>query len=122
MNVYLRPWTLDMQDATRNVPHIQALDKLPSDLRAAPKRRCGKKTQLAQSSHHAAWTRYIRQHIVSVHAARTITNFLAAAECSPEDVDAEGDDAVKLPQAEVDTSCVDFSTDDIAMAGLSMKM
>ena len=53
-------------------------------------------------SHHTAWKDYIRHHIVSANAARTISNFLAAAECSPDDVEEATVDDARKPDREVE--------------------
>ena len=53
----------------------------------------------------------------SQHARRTIANFLAAAECSPEDVEADETDAQQAARAEVDVSWIDVATIDRLTAG-----
>ena len=68
------------------------------------------KTSVGCRSHHSAWNDYIRHHIVSANAARTISNFLAAAECSPDDVEEARVEAGTKPDREVDTSWVDMTT------------
>ena len=110
LNIYLRPWTLAGDDATLHVPHIQALDMPISDRRKQPSHRCFGKTSVGHRSHHSAWNDYIRHHIVSANAARTISNFLAAAECSPDDVEEAHVQAGTKPDREVDTSWVDMTT------------
>ena len=110
LNVYLRPWTLAGDDASPHVPHIAALDQQISDRQQVPVRRCTGKTRIGRRCHAAAWQDYIKHHIVSEHAKRTIRNFLAAAECSPEDVTEEDVDATKVPRQDVDTSLVDVTT------------
>ena len=72
---------------------------------------------MGQGSHHAAWKDYIDHHIVSEHARRTIGNFLAAAECSPEDVEADENDGQPAARAEVDVSWVDVAAIDRLTAG-----
>ena len=110
LNVYLRPWTLDAADASLHVPHITALDLPISSLQASkPRRRLLQKTAPADRSHSAAWRDYATQHAVSEHAARTIRNFLAAAECTPDEEDLEQDKKEKQC-AEVDTTWVDVAT------------
>ena len=105
-NVYLRPWTLDVEDASTHVPHIDSLDLPISALQAsiAPARRLRTKTAPAERSHAAAWKDYVESHVVSEHAGRTIRNFLAAAECGADEDEAE------RHCAEVDTTWVDVST------------
>ena len=111
LNVYLRPWTLDLKSATRHVPHITALD-LEIGLRSMhPRKRLWTKTAPGPRSHHLAWKAYIQQHVVSEHAARTIRNFLAATECDPEEADL-AETLAKPINHEVDTSWV--TTDTIA--------
>eukprot|EP00435_Cladocopium_sp_Y103_P054372 s3057_g17.t1 len=89
LNVYLRPWTLDSKVASLHVPHIKALN-LSFEARQVvkPVQRILGKSSPGTRSHRAAWQEYITKHVVSQHAAHTIQNFLAAAECSPEEVDA----------------------------------
>ena len=101
LNVYLRPWTLASEDSTAHVPHIAALDNPISDIQQT--------TQLGRRCHAAAWHDYIEHHIVSANAKRTIQNFLAAAECSPEEAEASLD-TTKLAHVDVDTSWVDLNT------------
>ncbi|CAL1151362.1 unnamed protein product, partial [Cladocopium goreaui] len=110
LNIYLRPWTLAGDDATLHVPHIQALDIPITDRQKKPSHRCVGKTSVGCRSHHTAWKDYIRHHIVSANAARTISNFLAAAECSPDDVEEATVDEARKPDREVDTSWVDMTT------------
>ena len=110
LNIYLRPWTLAGDDATLHVPHIQALDIPITDRQKKPSHRCVGKTSVGYRSHHTAWKDYIRHHIVSANAARTISNFLAAAECSPDDVEETHVEAGTKPDREVDTSWVDMTT------------
>ena len=55
-------------------------------------------------------TIYISQHIVSANAASTISNFLAAIECSPDDVEEAHVEAGTKPDREVETSWVDMTT------------
>ena len=110
LNIYLRPWTLAGDDATVHVPHIKALDMAISDRQKKPAHRCVGKTSVGHRSHHSAWNDYIRHHIVSANAARTISNFLAAAECSPDDVEEATVEEAKKPDREVDTSWVDMTT------------
>ena len=110
LNIYLRPWTLAGDDATLHVPHIQALDMPITDRQKKPSHRCVGKTSVGHRSHHSAWNDYIRHHIVSANAARTISNFLAAAECSPDDVEEAHVEAGTKPDREVDTSWVDMTT------------
>ena len=81
-----------------------------SDRRKQPSHRCFGKTSVGHRSHHSAWNDYIRHHIVSANAARTISNFLAAAECSPDDVEEAHVQAGTKPDREVDTSWVDMTT------------
>ena len=64
----------------------------------------------ALDGNHTAWKDHIRHHIVSANAARTIANFLAAAECSPDDVEEATVDEARKPDREVDTSWVDMTT------------
>ena len=109
LSVYLRPWTLASEDSTAHVPHLAALDCPISDIQQTPRQRCTAKTQLGRRCHAAAWRDYIEHHIVSANARRTIQNFLAAAECSPEEAEASLD-TTKLAHVDVDTSWVDLTT------------
>ena len=110
LNVYLQPWTLDAADASLHVPHITALDLPVSSLQASkPRRRLRQKTAPADRSRSVDWRDYATQHAVSEHAARTIRNFLAAAECTPDEEDLEQDKKEKQC-AEVDTTWVDVAT------------
>ena len=110
LNVYLRPWTLDAREASPHVPHIAALD-LPFNARTQPKprHRLVGKQSLAARSHLVTWKEYIQAHIVSQHAKITIQNFLAAAECSPEETDPM-EPVPEFKQKDVDTSWVDVNT------------
>ena len=113
LNIYLRPWTLACDEATLHVPHIQALDMPISERQKKSSHRCVGKTSVGHRSHNAAWKDYIiyiSQHIVSANAARTISNFLAATECSPDDVEEAHVEAGTKPDREVDTSWVDMTT------------
>ena len=78
-SVYLRPWVLDKNLATREVPHISDLDVLP-DTVPLRKRVRGKSTGTpgATRSYELSWRWYIRGHVVSQHAARLIVQFMAA--------------------------------------------
>ena len=84
-SLYLRPWTLAPQHASTHVPHLRDLGRVPHDLPPMPKRR--RLTQKREDpgaearSYEAAWRWYIRGNIVSRHAQRIITQFLAAS-CS----------------------------------------
>ncbi|CAK9031745.1 unnamed protein product [Durusdinium trenchii] len=121
LNVYLRPWTLDGVIRTAEVPHIASLDIPVSATRANnPRQRLTSKTAVSSRSHRTAWQDYLRHHVVSEHAARTIRNFLAAAECSPEDADPL--DPASLPErAPVDTTWVDAATVDRLTQGVGFE-
>ena len=110
LNVYLRPWTLDATAVSLHVPHITALD-LSFEARTAnrPTHRLRTKISPGARNHQTSWREYIHSHIVSHHAKRTIQNFLAAAECSPEETDPV-EAPVDHPHPEVDTSWVDVAT------------
>ena len=92
-NVYLRPWVLDARDASQAVPHITALHVISAGhLRARTgggeavqgipsltRLRAKTTTALSLSGKPtAAWKVYIRGHIVSSHARRLISQFMAA--------------------------------------------
>ena len=111
LNIYLRPWTLAGDDATLHVPHIQALDMPITDRQKKTfPSVLSEKLRWGAAVTSSAWKDYIRHHIVSANAARTISNFLAAAECSPDDVEETHVDAGTKPDREVDTSWVDMTT------------
>lgn len=110
-NVYLRPWTLDAHDASLHVPHIDALD-LPFASRAPDRpvtHRVQGKTTPGIRGHYAAWKEYLHKHIASEHAKNMIQNFLAAAECTPEETDPV-DQPFKHERSDVDTSWIDVNT------------
>ena len=120
--VYLRPWTLDASAATLEVPYITALD-LPLYARshtAKPRVRITEKSPPVPRSHAAAWNDYLSNHVVSAHAARTIQNFLAAAECEAEEADAVEVTPVQRP-TEVDTTWVDTETLEKLIQGKGFK-
>ena len=88
-SVYLRPWVLDRDDASPAVPHITHLRaeykrRSSSDPIPSARRRLNKKTKVAvedaweESSFALAWRGYIRHSIVSLHAKRIISQFMAA--------------------------------------------
>ncbi|CAK9060177.1 unnamed protein product, partial [Durusdinium trenchii] len=118
LNVYLRPWTAAPEDATWHAPHFAALDTPISDMQQQPGRRCRNKTHLGQRCHAAAWGDYIRNHIVSTHAKRLINNFLAAADCTPEEPEDNLECTAALPGHDVDISWVDLTTVQRLTAGL----
>ena len=100
LNVYLRPWTLDLQNSTLHVPRIAALD-LPFAVRSARRpTRIHTKSAAGERNHHVAWQEYVANHIVSEHA---IQNFIAATECDPEEADAIEPPSTQ-EKLEVDTS------------------
>ena len=123
-SIYLRPWTLDRSAATDEVPYITDLDLVPianvsagsSDRLAegtpgashsdeidpaakAKKRRLRGKQRPADAPNRSvamAWRTYIRGNVVTRHAARIITQFMAACCGSStrqdgEDVQEQGD-------------------------------
>ena len=106
-HVYLRPWTLAIEDATLHVPHLAALDKPISDRCSKPTHRCTTNTKAGRCCHALAWWDYLQ---VSKNAKRLITNFLAAAECTPDEADDTQQDSTAVPNQEVDTGWVDTST------------
>ena len=86
-SVYLRPWVLDKDIATAAVPHITDLnryDEASSFVRTdggqttnvITRRRVTGKTSVR--SFARAWQHYIRHSIVSKHAKRIISQFMAA--------------------------------------------
>ena len=109
LNVYLRPWTLDANAVSLQVPHITALD-LSFEARTTnrPTHRFHTKISPGARNHQTSWREYIHSHIVSHHAKRTIQKFLAAAECSPEETD-PAEAPVDHPHPEVDTSWADVA-------------
>ena len=82
-SLYLRPWVLEGSHASAHVPLLRDLSRIPVTIHEEPKRRrlAGKQRNplLSTRSYHAAWRWYIRGHIVSRHAQRIITQFLAAS-------------------------------------------
>ena len=89
-SVYLRPWVLDKNIASAAVPHITDLnryDESSSCVRTdgghntevkARRRINGKTPGPIVRSFARAWQHYIRHRIVSVHAKRLISQFMAA--------------------------------------------
>ena len=120
LNVYLRPWTLDLKSATPHVPHISALDLEIRSTSLNPRRRLFTKTAPGPRSHHVAWRAYIQHHVVSEHAARTIRNFLSATECDPEEVDL-AETPAKPTDHEVDTTWVTSDTIDKLVRGVGFE-
>ncbi|CAL1144306.1 unnamed protein product, partial [Cladocopium goreaui] len=120
LNVYLRPWTLDLKSATPHVPHISALDLEIRSTSLNPGKRLFTKTAPGPRSHHLAWTAYIQHHVVSKHAARTIRNFLSATECDPEEVDL-AETPAKPTDHEVDTTWVTSDTIDKLVRGVGFE-
>ena len=74
LNVYFRPWCLRHADASPHVPLIQHLDVCFPTPGQERRRRYKKEGQ--PRSHAAAWASYVRGHVVSEHAVRTIRNCL----------------------------------------------
>ena len=120
LNVYLRPWTLDLKSATPHVPHISALDLEIRSNSLNPSKRLFTKTAPGPRSHHLAWRAYIQQHVVSEHAARTIRNFLSATECDPEEVDL-AETPAQPTDHEVDTTWVTSDTIDKLVRGVGFE-
>ena len=120
LNVYLRPWTLDLKNATPHVPHISALDLEMRSNSLNPSKRLFTKTAPGPRSHHLAWRAYIQQHVVSEHAARTIRNFLSATECDPEEVDL-AETPAQPTDHEVDTTWVTSDTIDKLVRGVGFE-
>ena len=120
LNIYLRPWTLDLKSATPHVPHISALDLEIRSTSRNPGKRLFTKTAPGPRSHHLAWRAYIQHHVVSEHAARTIRNFLAATECDPEEVDL-AETPAKPTDHEVDTTWVTSDTIDKLVRGVGFE-
>ena len=110
LNVYLRPWTLAIEDASLHVPHLKALDKPISDRSMKPTHRYTSKTAVGRRCHALAWRDYLKYHVVSDHAKRVILNFLAAAECTPDEPDETHPEGAPVPSQDVDTSWIDAST------------
>ena len=90
-SVYMRPWVLERDHATWAVPHISDLstcDDISSSVRteggslagsAHTQKRLRKKTTVTTVRNFArAWREYIRHRIVSHHAQRIISQFMAA--------------------------------------------
>ena len=81
-SVYLRPWVLDPAKACAqgHVPHIRDLDL--ARRASKPLRRVLTKTtsdcEPELRSYSEAWSTYVRGRVVSRHAARLITQFMAA--------------------------------------------
>ena len=120
LNVYLRPWTLDLKSATPHVPHISALDLEIRSNSLNPSKRLFTKTAPGPRSHHLAWRAYIQQYVVSEHAARTIRNFLSATECDPEEVDL-AETPAQPTDHEVDTTWVTSDTIDKLVRGVGFE-
>ena len=89
-SVYLRPWVLDQAIASAAVPHITDLNKCEESSAGARtaggentdvitrRRITGKTPGAIERSFARAWQHYIRHRIVSVHAKRIISQFMAA--------------------------------------------
>ena len=79
-SIYMRPWVLLREDASTAVPQLKDLDVIVPDEDAPPqaKRRISVKRSEFPRSFAMAWSRYIRGRIVSHHAKRIITQFMAA--------------------------------------------
>ena len=82
-SVYMRPWVLDHALASQHVPHLCDLDRAAAEADSPPVKRrrlVGKQRPRGQAprSFTAAWKWYVRGNIVSRHAARLITQFMAA--------------------------------------------
>jgi len=78
LSIYLRPWTLLETFACKDVPLLQMLDiyTLQQSIR---RRLRGKQEPYVKSrSFQRTWRHYIRGNVVSLHAARIITQFMAA--------------------------------------------
>ena len=72
-SVYLRPWVLSRRLASRHVPHLSTLDEIP------PRQRLPSNSKVqVEKSFALAWRDYIRGHIVSMHAKKIISQFMAA--------------------------------------------
>ena len=94
LSVYLRPWVMDPDIATEQVPHIRDLnlvpatpsDDCPGDVgesrrRLRYKQPCPSYDHIAQArvrSYQHAWRTYLRGNVVSLHAKRIIVQFLVA--------------------------------------------
>ena len=90
-SVYLRPWVLERRDASSAVPHITELNLVPASHLCVRtgwsindntpfvfrRVRC-KSAHSIDRSFVCAWRNYIRGRIVSKHAKRMITQFMAA--------------------------------------------
>ena len=80
-SVYMRPWVLDPNDVSASVPHILDLDLLPSPPEPPARRTFRVKTTdpaTRRRNMSEAWSSYVRGHIVSHHAKKIITQFMAA--------------------------------------------
>ena len=90
-SVYLRPWVLEHEDASAAVPHITHLNLVPAshlcvrtrwqkdiDTHLVFRRVSSKAASAIERNFVCAWRNYIRGRIVSKHAKRIITQFMAA--------------------------------------------
>ena len=80
-SVYMRPWVLDRANACPHghVVHLADLNLVESAVkvqRRLSSKQCGDKQEIR--SYAQAWTRYLRGRVVSAHAVRVITQFMAA--------------------------------------------
>ena len=82
-SLYMRPWVLDATHESIYVPHLRNLGFIPCAQPDSVKRRRLTQKQTGPLSgrrrYEAAWRWYLRGHIVSRHAQRLITQFLAAS-------------------------------------------
>ena len=86
-SIYLRPWVLHPDDVKPSVPLLKDLNIVPRELEGANtgRRRLRQKTTdsagaftVVHRDMAAAWSWYVRGHIVSEHAKKIIVQFMAA--------------------------------------------
>lgn len=81
--LYMRPWTLMAEWSSNSVPHLSNLAVVPTlqlpqgSVRRRLRCKSAGETPVVRS-YAASWRWYIRGHVVSFHAQRIITQFMAA--------------------------------------------
>ena len=112
-SLYLRPWVLDHHAASRHVPHLARLCYIPAaSIGGAKRRRCSTKMAERVAPPDAfthAWRWYLRGHVVSHHAKRIITQFLAASCGKSTTREDEREDAAAVPSREEASIANDLS-------------
>ena len=94
-SLYLRPWVLDSGVATEEVPHLSQLDVVPNKRHDGMRRRVFRKQPEHSDqgrSYADAWHWYIRGNVVTKHACKLITQFMAA--CCSKTKRQEGDEMI----------------------------